>query len=238
MSVRSAIAVSLLCLSLWGCTGRRDNIAVRPLTPIAFAKGQAADVLLAEGRRLLAEGSNGAAMDHFRAVLKIDARSAPAENGLAVAYARLGRIDLAYRHSQLAVSYAPDNAAYRRNLEKLVGGAPREMVAMSALPVDVSATGRSDSLVSNDPGIALLKTGPRGPSLADIGSAGSVARSGPTLERLGARDVVLHTGAPGPAPRVITGDASSSMGSIRLISAAPNVTNQIHGKQASIGRRQ
>lgn len=79
---------------------------------------QAADPL-AQGRSLLALGQNGNAISAFRSALRENPNSGDAFNGLAIAYDRIGRQDLAQRYFELAVSAAPENMRYRGNLARL-----------------------------------------------------------------------------------------------------------------------
>lgn len=84
----------------------------------AQRSSEAADPL-AQGRSLLALGQNGNAISAFRSALRENPNSGDAFNGLAIAYDRIGRQDLAQRYFELAVSAAPENMRYRGNLARL-----------------------------------------------------------------------------------------------------------------------
>ena len=72
------------------------------------------------GRRLLAEGQTGLAIESFRKALAQGEPVAPAVNGLGVAYARIGRFDVAQRYFQQAMASDPANPRYADNLARLM----------------------------------------------------------------------------------------------------------------------
>lgn len=71
------------------------------------------------GRAHLAAQRNGLAIEAFNRALVFGEPAAPALNGLGVAYARLGRADLAYRFFTQASAADPANPLYARNLATL-----------------------------------------------------------------------------------------------------------------------
>lgn len=73
---------------------------------------------LEEGRRMLADGNIGNAIPAFQRAA-LNRETAPqAANGLAVAYARLGRGDLAERYFKAAVTLDPHEPKFAANLER------------------------------------------------------------------------------------------------------------------------
>lgn len=74
---------------------------------------------LEEGRGQLREGNISAAVASFRIALLDASTRAEASNGLGVAYAKLGRPDLADRYFQAAISAEPENSKYVANLLRL-----------------------------------------------------------------------------------------------------------------------
>ena len=73
-----------------------------------------------EGREHLRGNRNGLAIDAFNRALATGEDPAAAYNGLGVAYARIGRTDLAYRFFKKATMSNPANPAYAHNLRNLV----------------------------------------------------------------------------------------------------------------------
>ena len=71
------------------------------------------------GREALSEGAVAAAIHHFELAILDPDRAADAHNGLGVAYARLGREDLAARYFNAALRLRPDDARFARNLSRL-----------------------------------------------------------------------------------------------------------------------
>ena len=74
----------------------------------------------ARGRTLLQAGQPGAAIEAFNFALATGEAPAPVYNGLGIAYARIGRPDLAYRFFQKAQMSDPSNPTYAANLDRLV----------------------------------------------------------------------------------------------------------------------
>ena len=88
--------------------------------PTAGAAATAPDGRTMEGRALLADGQPGAAIGAFSQALSSGEAPAPALNGLGVAYARIGRLDLARRFFEEANAIDPGDARFRANLALLV----------------------------------------------------------------------------------------------------------------------
>lgn len=82
----------------------------------ALANHQDEAASLAEGRSLLAAGNAAQAISVFRIALGQNARSVAALNGIAIAYDRLGRIDLARQHFEMALALEPDAGDIAYNL--------------------------------------------------------------------------------------------------------------------------
>ena len=75
--------------------------------------------LVEEGRTYLAQGRISAAVASFRLARMDPTSVAQAENGLGVAYAKLGRFDLADRYFRSAVAHAPEDMRFTANLLRL-----------------------------------------------------------------------------------------------------------------------
>jgi tetratricopeptide (TPR) repeat protein len=115
--------VAVAAVSLGGCQSF-------PLTSWMFRDSQpdrAAEQQLAsnpagaleEGRASLQQGNLAAAVAAFRIAQLDRSTRADASNGLAIAYAKLGRADLAERYFQAAILADPENTKYVANLLRL-----------------------------------------------------------------------------------------------------------------------
>lgn len=116
-----ASAIALL-VSLGGCQFLgKLNLARSGSKEEQQAKAQRAmPSSLAEGREHLRANRNGRAIDAFNLALVRGEDPAAAFNGLGVAYARVGRNDLAYRFFKKANVSDPNNPVYASNLIRLV----------------------------------------------------------------------------------------------------------------------
>ncbi|MEI6486181.1 MAG: tetratricopeptide repeat protein [Sphingomonadales bacterium] len=96
----------------------RDDIRPRTdgLNPASVTDACDIAAALDEGRSLLAAGNAAQAISAFRAALDQDDRSVAALNGIAIAYDRLGRVDLARQHFEMALTIEPDAADIAYNL--------------------------------------------------------------------------------------------------------------------------
>lgn len=75
--------------------------------------------LIEEGRFQLAQGHISAAVATYRLARMDPSTAAQAENGLGVAYAKLGRFDLADRYFRSAVEREPEDMRFTANLLRL-----------------------------------------------------------------------------------------------------------------------
>lgn len=95
---------------------------------------------LEEGRAQLRAGNVSAAVGSFSIALLDPATRAEASNGLGVAYARLGRQDLAERYFQGAIMAEPANTKYVANLLRLQ---QQVMLASRASAFEAAAMARA-----------------------------------------------------------------------------------------------
>ena len=121
----------LLCLPLFvgGCStfAGPAELTIRAVEPTAES-GAGANAL-ATGRTHLGFGRNADAITAFRGALRDQPGNAEALNGLAIAYDRIGRKDLAQRYFELAVASSPDDARYGQNLARFLQKTGRPAMA-------------------------------------------------------------------------------------------------------------
>lgn len=98
--------------SLFAPSQQRPDM-MRPAPDLAGAQ------LLEEGRQQLANGQISAAVASFRLAAMDQTTQADAFNGLGVAYARLGRADLADRYFSAAIEARPEDMRFAGNLMRL-----------------------------------------------------------------------------------------------------------------------
>lgn len=73
------------------------------------------------GRQQLTDGQTGLAIESFQKALADGEPVAPAVNGLGVAYARLGRFELALQYFKQAMAADPLEQRYQANVSRLMG---------------------------------------------------------------------------------------------------------------------
>ena len=165
-------AVALGGCQLFGQTAAMDR-------PSALAEADMSTYFaqrLAEGRQHMMAGRAGRAITAFRQASYHPDYAAASYNGMAVAYARLGRADLAERFFLTALERDPDNAAYGRNLARLRSD--------PVMPAEQDAP----ALAGSEP------VGPELPALIESapqlrGSVSAEARDDNRLQRLSDREV-------------------------------------------------
>ncbi|MGV3512823.1 MAG: hypothetical protein ACO1OX_12565 [Novosphingobium sp.] len=114
------LMVAPVALSLSGCgVMKKLGIFHGPRTAKAAVQVASADALTQIGRSQLDENNPGLAAKSFEQALAAGEKPAPAFNGLGVAYARMGRADLAARYFGLAAKADPENERYSANLATL-----------------------------------------------------------------------------------------------------------------------
>lgn len=174
------ILVSMPMLA--GCAGQAlAELEVRPVTPPGYGvpAGEAYS-LYDHGKRQLAAGNAGLAIDAFRRALRADPNSIDSLNGLGVAYDRIGRFDLSRRYYEQALGLDPNSAMVLHNLGyslALQGREPegRELMARAAAA--------NDSVVAAKARQNLVELGSRQPSAAK--GAAVTARAQQNIAELG-----------------------------------------------------
>ena len=138
----SAGSLFVMALALGGCQvlgiGQqrvaRMSLDASPAVIASFGSDQ-----LEAGKAALREGRTVAAIDAFMIARSFESEAPAAYNGLAIAYSRLGREDLAERFFQEAVARAPEETRYRSNLATFYSrhGLPRmNAPALAIAPVE------------------------------------------------------------------------------------------------------
>ena len=112
----SLAALTLAAPLLGGCqsmfdTARKGPVSAPP-TDQDFAAAQ-----LEKGKRALDSRQYGLALIAFRNAQRFEAQAAAAHNGMAIAYAQIGRPDLAERYFKQAIGEAPGERRFHANLE-------------------------------------------------------------------------------------------------------------------------
>jgi hypothetical protein len=121
-SVKQAALVGCVSVMVSGCATQQGMAPEYRLSSSSVALPDGAS-MLQRGRAQLAAGLDALAIESFRSEIRINPDSADAYNGLAVAYDRIGRSDLAQRYFETALAKDPANINAQRNLARLKGEA-------------------------------------------------------------------------------------------------------------------
>ena len=106
------------CNSLFGIKFARSAPKAEAVLAAKTGHAEAGPVTQA-GRQQLTIGQVGLAIQSFQHALAVGEPVAPAANGLGVAFARLGRFELAAGYFQRAIAADPADARYAQNLGRL-----------------------------------------------------------------------------------------------------------------------
>lgn len=119
----SLLALAAASLALGGCQAMFGSSSFASRAPAAeSASLDMSDYFTARleaGRTHLARGRPAAAVTAFRQASYDPAHAGPAFNGMGVAYAQMGRQDLARRYFTMAVATDPQDERFARNLARL-----------------------------------------------------------------------------------------------------------------------
>lgn len=120
-SLLIAVATAPLLAGCSSIFGGHHHLGSRAEQWMQYASEPAgyADTQIAEGRQALQDAQYGQAIIAFRNAQRFPETAAAAANGLGVAYAQIGRSDVAEHYFELAVSQAPDDRRFSANLERL-----------------------------------------------------------------------------------------------------------------------
>ena len=128
-----------------GCAAQQ-NVAPQYRLSAPSAQTVEGASMLQRGRAQLDAGLDALAIESFRAEIRFNPDQVDAYNGLAVAYGRIGRNDLAQRYFEMALAKDPMNERVQANIAKLPGNeglatrqAPVLPIAASLEPIAVTA---------------------------------------------------------------------------------------------------
>ena len=160
MGIRSSMAIMLAatasllggCSSIFGghhFTAQEQQWMQYASEPAGYAQAQ-----MAQGRQALQDEQYGAAIIAFRNAQRFPECAAAAANGLGVAYAQIGRTDVAEHYFELAVSQAPEDRRFSANLDRLRYQLAATQTASAILTADASQ-GSANAVRAAFPGTAL-----------------------------------------------------------------------------------
>jgi hypothetical protein len=141
------------CVSVMvsGCAAHQNMTPEYRLSSSAPAAVPGAS-MLQRGRAQLDAGLDALAIESFRSEIRQNPEGADAYNGLAVAYGRIGRNDLAQRYFETALAKDPANVKAQTNLAKLTGeAAPFMQLAAVEIPTVMIEPVAITSLIEPDP---------------------------------------------------------------------------------------
>ena len=198
-SLKPAAGAVALAFALSGCQllgiGGHGRAALRDDSS-AILKDFGADQL-AQGRQALVEGRTVDAIDAF-VIAKAFPEQAPAAfNGLAVAYSRLGRTDLAERFFQSAVALAPQEDRYRSNLALFYAHNPMPRIAEPMMAVAAPAPEAIAPIVEAPVAVAVAT--PPAPVVRSLGAGVTAQAPQSRLQRVSRAEVRISSPA---MPRV------------------------------------
>ncbi|WP_374285100.1 tetratricopeptide repeat protein [Novosphingobium sp.] len=201
------LAISVPALAACANPFVKANQAAARLLP---ASGNAD---LAMGRQALADGQYGTAIAALRFARLDPACSAEATNALGVAYARIGRDDLAERYFREALALAPDDRRFAANLARFGQAQSLRLAAVQA-PAPVAAPVQplkgNVRMVMAGPGRSVVITSAAAPRAIRVANPVpvrtiQVANGKPQLAAVGPVRAapVAHVTVTGPAPLAI-----------------------------------
>lgn len=191
--MKRILAVALLTL-LTGCQSIFGHHAARlDVRPVGEAQNSAtAAIALEKGRQSLTQGEVASAIVAFRTASLDPATAAPAHNGLAVAYALLGRGDLAERYFEQAIAEDSSDQRFAANLARFYRSRDAEVAKIESVPVVASAEKAiSAATIAEAPVERVFRAGP---SLVRVSSPTPKA----ALTRVSPQELVIHSAPQSP----------------------------------------
>lgn len=177
-SIKQCALAGCVTVMLGGCAAHQ-NIAPEYRLSSSSMAAQPGASMLQRGKAQLDAGLDALAIESFRTEIRLNPDSADAYNGLAVAYGRIGRNDLAQRYFETALAKDPANAKVQTNLAKLTG---------DAVPATQLAV-RPDSPIIIEPVTvtAWSDTGPIGRIIDSLDTASIAVADMPAVDKADVR---------------------------------------------------
>lgn len=155
-SPHKVAALTIVAAALAGCSAFSGGPKLaRNMAPPTHHNLAAANSSVEQGRQFLDAGQYGQAIEAFQIALVSGEPAAPAYNGLGVAFARLGRFELAERYFQRAVAMDPTDQRYVLNLANLIdasGAASGSRIQLTEAKCDTT------NAVDRAPGLVLASS--------------------------------------------------------------------------------
>lgn len=184
MQMRKLAAGLLILASLGGCNSIFGQRASLDIQPVGSRNPGAGVIALEEGREYLRSGNPGMAIISLQIAAGDPATIADAHNALGVAYAMIGRGDLAERYFQQAIAENPEEPKFAANLARYYRSREAMMARVEA-PV-VSPVEQSTRLAVQEPAERTMQAGP---GIVHVSTTvGNVA-----ISRVSAREVAITT---------------------------------------------
>jgi tetratricopeptide (TPR) repeat protein len=154
----SLLLLAVAAVPLGGCSlfGKSNNFTAQKSSSRQFKTEDFAVARLAAGREALDRGHWAEAITAFRDARHLPRLAAQAYNGTGVAYAELGRADLAERYFLLAVAEAPEDRRFAANLSRLYAKHANPEPVLAAAPEPIPAlTPQRSALTTSNPAIRV-----------------------------------------------------------------------------------
>jgi len=178
MTAATGLVLALAIAAPAAARGEDMHPRTTGLPASAIAVGQTSAGALDDGRLALAGGNPAQAISAFRIALAQAPQTVAALNGLAIAYDRLGRSDLARQHFEMALALEPDAAdiAYNLGLALVRAGMDRAAIPhlqRAAMGNDARAAAAARRTLAQVAARLTTPPAPGAPTLATASAAGS-----------------------------------------------------------------
>jgi tetratricopeptide (TPR) repeat protein len=160
----SLLLLAVAAVPLGGCSlfGKADKFTAQKSPAKQLKAEDFAQARLTAGREALGKGNWAEAIMAFRDARGLPTLAAQAHNGTGVAYAELGRADLAERYFLAAIAAAPEDRRFAANLAKLYARNAQPEPVLAAAPEPIPAlTPQRSALTSSNPSIRVERTSGR-----------------------------------------------------------------------------